>query len=186
MFYPFSRKEIEPYSYEDGELNELILESNLMVERPYDTTLPDFWRMSTHGKMVLCRAYREDRPAQGDREPGKCFSPTQLARELTELFLHAHALAQNVPEAQTVAFQLEWVGLKDRRIWDREADQRIERKSRTDGKAIILNDVPLADLPSHWPVLVAKTATQVVQLFDFKLELTEEWVRSISGKFRQL
>lgn len=187
MFYPFTRREIEPYTFHDPQLEEDVLETNLMVDRILDTTLPDFWRLAPSGKAALSRAYREDRSVREgeERKPGAIFSPTQLAQELTELVMHAHGLAQQFPGAEVIAFRMEWVGLKDRLIWDQEADKSIERKSRSD-RRVVSFEAPVSDLPARWPDLVAQAATQVVRLFDPSLELDADWVRRVSPKFRRL
>jgi hypothetical protein len=189
MFYLFSRSEIAPYTYYDPKLQEDVLETNLMVERKLIDTLPDFWRLAPGGKASLCRAYREDRPVEpaegGKRKPGGMFSLRLLAQELAEIMAHAHALAQHFPDAETVAFKMEWFGLKDRVVWDREASYSVERKARSDGRVLSF-EVLVSDLAARWPELVAEKATKVAHLFDPTLELNADWVRRVSKTFRQL
>jgi hypothetical protein len=189
MFYLFGRSEIAPYSYYDPKLQEDVLETNLMVERELSDTLPDFWRLAPSGKASLCRAYREDRPVDpaegGKRKPGGMFSLRLLAQELAEIMAHAHALAQHFPGAETVAFRMEWTGLKDRVVWDREAYYSVERKSRSDSRTLSF-EVPVSDLTNRWQELVAEMATKVAHLFDPTLELDADWVRRTSKRFRQL
>lgn len=190
MFYPFSRPEIRPYSIVDessGEGQHEILEASLLGDTASDTTLPDFWRLSTAGKASLVRAYREDRGNyEGtDLKPGEWFRPFFLARETAEVVSHASAMAQQFPAAESVAFRLEWFGLDGRRIADPEADWRRERIARTD-RRLYVGQWPVADLASHWPGVVSEVASSVTRLFDPELELNPDWVRSVAHKFRSL
>ena len=191
MFYPFSREGIRPYFVQEtleGKDAD-VLETNLIDRESDATTLPDFWRFCGLGYASLVRAYREDRHILRDRKttlrPGEWLSPFTLIREVSEYLRHALIVSRLLEGAQAVEFYGRWVGLANRRI--DEFDPGIEwhhRVARSDTRAV-QGEWSIPELAADWEAMVAEIATPVLRLFD-GLEVTAEWVRRDSRKFRQL
>jgi hypothetical protein len=191
MFYPFSRDEIRPYFVQDVvEGMEIdVLETNLIDQEAQSTTLPDFWRFCGLGYASIVRAYREDRHVVRDSEtnlrPGEWFSPHTLIREISEFLRHAVIISRAFESAQGVEFNGRWVGLANRRIdeFDSGIDWR-NRVARADTRTV-QGEWSVAELAADWENVVATLASPICRLFD-GLEVTGDWVRSDSRKFRQL
>ncbi|WP_246798802.1 hypothetical protein [Rhizobium leguminosarum] len=67
MFYPFTRPEIAAAlhpEFDDGRGVD-VLESNLVGDGNFDTSLPDYWRYAVDGRATIIRPYREDRQRTG-------------------------------------------------------------------------------------------------------------------------
>jgi len=191
MFYPFSPKEIRPYfvpSVVEGKEVD-VLETNLIGREIQTTTLPDFWRFCGLGYASLVRAYREDRyiPQKGETErlPGEWFSPYTLIREISEFIRHALVISRSFESAEGIEIEGRWNGLKNRRI--AEFDSGIHWRhyvSRVNGRNI-QGEWPVADLTANWEEVVATLASPICRLFD-GVEVTADWVRKDSRKFRDL
>jgi hypothetical protein len=186
MFYPFQPEQMAPYFITDASsgIENNILETSLLDRPVFSTTMPDFWRIAPSGMASLFRLYREDRAGEHTwSPPGISFSPYMLVREIAEVLRHAHALSRNFQSAYGIAFNFEWIGLRDRKIRDKHSDDSKNRTSRTNTKTV-RSEWPIADVANRWPEIVAETASEVCRLFDPTLRIEPEWVKSVSEKFR--
>lgn len=191
MFYPFTRDEIRPYiipeTLEGTEIE--VWEMSLLGQTQDSTTLPDFWRFSTHGYASLIRAYCEDRQVivqNGESlQPGTWFSPFTIIREIAEFVRHARAIGKLFSSAREVEIRGTWVGLANRRIdeFDPGNDWSF-RKSRANGRDV-RGKWPIGDLTSDWEGIIAQLASPVTRLFD-GLDVTRDWVKHATPKFRAL
>lgn len=191
MFYPFSPEDIRPYFYPDitdGTESD-VLETNLINAEVLTTTLPDFWRFSCNGYASLIRAYREDRHILRDSKtnllPGTWISPYTLIREVSEFVRHALVISKMFDSSTSVEINISWVGLANRRIdeFDPGVDWK-PRTSRADSRNV-QGQWPISELVANWEEIVATLATPVCRLFN-GLEVTENWVRKDSQKYREL
>lgn len=173
LFYPFTRPEIAPAFHAeatDGTGLE-VLEANLMGDGDFDTSLPDFWRVSPDGRASLVRPYREDRPdsvARTFRPAGSWLSPETIIRESTELVVHARQMALRFPTAEAVAFRIEWAGLNGRELadFDPAVYWSAGRIARADARTA-QGEWRLSTLQANWHEVVSELASPVLRLFGF-------------------
>ena len=191
MFYPFSEPEVAPVVYPeqlDGTGGDVI-EANLMGDRDFDTTLPDFWRVAPDGRVTLIRAYREDRQRSVmflNRAAGTWLSPETVIRETTELVAHARSLARRFETATKVSFQCSWIGLKDRQLDDFDssiywspiyiagAEQRTTK-----------GEWKVAKLGAAWSSVVAELSCPILRLFRLG-HCTQAFVEGMAPGFVKL
>lgn len=174
MFYPFTRSEIAPAFHpeaDDGAGPDL-LEANLMGDGAFDTSLPDFWRVSADGRASLIRPFREDRPrtvANLVRPAGTWLDPETIVRETTEAVIHARQMAARFSTAQSVAFRISWTGLRDRELaaFDPGIYWSAGRVARADARTVE-GEWPLVALQSNWQEVVAELTSPVLRAFGFE------------------
>lgn len=190
MLYPFTRDEIRPYVIPenvDGRETD-VWECSLLNNRGRETGMPDFWRFCGLGYASIVRGYREDRPvdrARFPRDPGTWLSPVVLVREVAELVRHAAMVARRFQTATHVEVCGSWVGLRDRTMGD--FDPGVEwhpRRSHADGRQIE-GRWSIEEVVADWPRVVSTLAAPVLRLFD-GFESSDQWVRSIENRFRQM
>ncbi len=171
MFYPFTRPEIAAAlhpEFDDGTGLD-ILESNLIGDRDFDTSLPDYWRYSVDGRGTIIRPYREDLQRSVDRKgraAGTWFSPETVIRETSELVTHARIMAERY-EGSRAAFRCTWRGLAGREIDDIDnISWSPGRRSRADQRTTTGTwDLPV--LMANWQEVVAELSCPVLGLFGF-------------------
>lgn len=165
MFYPFTRPEIAATVHPenpDGTGDDL-LETNLIANWQFDTSMPDFWRVTPDGRATLVRGYREDVRLE---EPGAWLSPVTVLRETAELVRHARAFARHFPTASTVKFRCTWTGLNGRKI--RDFDLSIywsPGRIATADKRITSGEWPVVKLNTDWHKIVAELGCPILKLF---------------------
>ena len=191
MFHQFTTKEIAPrvvLDEADGEEIEAF-ETNLLDGARFDTTVPDFWRITIDGRATLLRPYREDRnePLHLKRrglQPGMWLSPHTLMREVYEFVSHAKELAKAFPNADRVEFRCSWHGLKGRQIADfRPGVDWDEHTCHTNERTIQFS-ASTEQLTGDTASIAVELAAPVLRLFG--LELTKEWVLSELPSFRSI
>lgn len=182
MFYPFTRREIEPRIMIDeasGEGQDDFVETALVRARESQHVHTDLWRVTPAGKATIIRPYWEDNPdwaSQTSREPGSWFSPNLECRSVAEFVRHAQALAERFETAESVLFLCEWRGLLSRTIYEPGSYFSIEGESATDGR-ITTQEVPVGDLGTAWPEIVSNLVAPIVRLFSGSFRITPEYVR---------
>jgi hypothetical protein len=182
MFYPFTRPEIAAVVYPeqpDGTGLDL-LETNLIGNGQFDTSMPDFWRIAPDGRASLVRGYREDVRL---RNPGKWLSPTTVLRETTELVRHARAFARRFPTATAVSFRCTWLGLRGREI--RDFDPSIywhPGKIAAADRRITTGEWTVVQLNTDWSQIVADLGCPILALFGMDY-CSAEMVRGMAPKF---
>ncbi|HCN73761.1 MAG TPA: ATP-binding protein [Pusillimonas sp.] len=185
MFYPFTRPEIAATIHpenSDGTGDDL-LETNLVGNGQFHTSMPDFWRVAPEGRAALVRGYREDVRLE---DPGKWLSPETVLRETAELVQHARAFARYFPTASTVSFRCTWTGLDGRQI--RDMDPSIHWSSGrtpTADKRITSGEWPIVKLNTHWHQVVADLGCPILSLFGLDF-CSAELVASIAPRFVKL
>ena len=189
MFYPFTRPEIAAALHperDDGSGVD-VLESNLIGDGSFETSLPDYWRFAVDGRATLVRPYREDRRTSvsfNGKTSGTWISPETILRETAELVTHARIMAERAG-GTSVVFRCTWKGLSDRMIDDfgdiywspgrvARADQRTTSGS-WDLPAIVAN----------WHTVVASLACPVLNLFNFD-GCGEQLVAGLAPRFIKL
>ena len=189
MFFPFSEPKIKPavFSERADGTGVNLLETNLMGDRDFDTSLPDFWRVTADGRATLVRAYREDRKrsvSNVGRKAGTWLDPETVVRETTELVTHATALARRMEGATRVGFRCTWIGLKDRELagfnsyWHRGRIARAPRRT-TQG------EWGVAQLRAARSTIVAELSCQILELFDFR-DCNAAFVEGMAERFVKL
>ncbi len=189
MFYPFTRPEIAAAlhpEFDDGTGVD-VLESNLVGDGNFDTSLPDYWRYSVDGRATIIRPYREDRQRSVEgtgRKAGTWLSPETVLRETAEMVTHARIMAERF-EGSRVAFQCTWRGLAGREIndfdgiyWSPGRHARADQRTTTGTW-----DVPV--LAANWHEVVAQLSCPVLSLFGFT-ECSAEFVAGQAPKFIKL
>lgn len=185
MFYPFTRPEIAPTVHPenaDGTGDDL-LETNLIGNGQFDTSMPDFWRVAPDGRATLVRGYREDVRLEN---PGTWLSPETVLRETAELVRHAKAFARHFPTASTVSFRCTWAGLNGRQI--RDMDPSIywsPGRIATADKRITGGEWPVVKLNTDWHQIVAELGCPILTLFGLDF-CSAEFVASIAPRFVKL
>lgn len=165
MFYPFTRPEIAATVHpenSDGTGDDL-LETNLIGNGQFDTSMPDFWRVTPDGRATLVRGYREDVRLE---DSGVWLSPETVLRETAELVRHARAFTRHFPSASTVSFRCTWTGLNGRQI--RDFDPSIHwspGKTATADKRITSGEWPVVKLNTDWHQIVAELGCPILNLF---------------------
>lgn len=181
MFYPFTRPEIAAVvcpENPDGSGMDL-LETNLIGNGRFDTSMPDFWRVAPDGRASLVRGYRED--VRLDK-PGKWLSPMTVLRETAEVVSHARAFARRFPTATTVSFRCTWQGLRGREI--RDFDPGVywsPGKVAGAEKRVSTGEWPVTQLNADWPQVVADLGCPVLTLF--RMGCSADLVRGMAPKF---
>ncbi|WP_220475701.1 helix-turn-helix domain-containing protein [Sphingobium terrigena] len=189
MFYPFTRPEIAAAlhpEHDDGSGVE-VLESNLIGDGSFETSLPDFWRFAADGRATLLRPYREDRRSGisfSGRTSGTWLSPETVLRETAELVAHARIMAERAG-GTSVAFRCTWKGLSGRMIddfgniyWSPGRVARADQRT-TSGTW----DVPA--IVANWHAVVASLACPVLNLFNFE-GCGEQLVAGLAPRFVKL
>ncbi len=191
MFYPFSREEIAPAyhpEHNDGTgIN--VLEANLMGDGEFDTSLPDFWRVTTDGRATISRPYREDRIRTVDalgRAAGTWMSPETIVRETAELVTHARQFAKRFDTTATVAFRCSWIGLKNRELMDFDraiywSPGRIAKANQGTAEGEWTN----VQLAADWASVVAELACPILRLFGY-IDCNPEMVERMAPRFIKL
>lgn len=191
MFFPFSRPEIAPRIYpeeRDGTGGD-VLECDLIIEKDFDITLPDYWRLAPNGRVTLIRAYREDRERSAkalSRSSGTWLSPETVIRETTEVVTHARLLARHFQMPTRIAFRCTWLGLADRELADFDSSiywghghvSSADRRT-TEGEWVETT------VAATWPSVVAELCSPILCLFGFT-KCSADFVEGISSKFVKL
>jgi hypothetical protein len=188
MFYPFTRPEISPTirpEFGDGTGPD-VMETTLIAARDFDTSLPDFWRVSPDGRATIFRAYREDRRrTSGSVLPkaGTWLSPITVLRETAEIAAHARAMLPYFPTATHVQFRCTWAGLMDRELQDfnPEIYWGHGKICRTDTRTVEGEWTPAQLTASLW-VVVAELACPVLRLFGFS-DCSPAFVQKVAHRF---
>src|SRR5215208_5950779 len=173
MFYPFTKAELAPALHPerpDGSGSD-VLETNLMGDGDFDTSLPDFWRMAPDGRATLVRAYREDRTRtvqHTGRAAGTWLSPETVIRETAEIVTHARLLARRFETATQVSFRCTWIGLEGRELADFDASIYWSpgRVAKADRRATE-GEWNTAQLAAAWSTIVAELSCPIQRLFGF-------------------
>jgi hypothetical protein len=190
MFHPFDREEIRPRVVSeptaDGEI--LGAQTNLLIGRLGEATLPDFWRLRVDGLGTIFRAYREDKPGRQDVSPGRFrpgtwLRPWNLVRDIYEFLAFATLYGRAFESTTLIEVRGTWHGLKGRRIDDPHVDWR-PRYSDIDVRTATL-EFPAAGAIERLHELTASLANQVLGLFD-GFELSAGWVAQTAPTFRTL
>lgn len=189
MFYPFTRPEIAAAlhpEYDDGSGVD-VLESNLIGDGNFDTSLPDYWRFAADGRATLIRPYREDRRNSisfTGRTSGTWLSPETVIRETAELVAHARIMAERAG-GNCIAFRCSWKGLSGRLIDDfGDIYWSPGRVARADQRTIGgLWDVPA--IAANWHEVVASLACPILSLFSFD-GCAPELVAGLAPRFVKL
>ncbi len=189
MFYPFSGPNIEPVVFPeraDGTGGNL-LETNLMGDGDFDSSLPDYWRVAPDGRASLVRAYREDRERSVrdlERKAGTWLDPETVVRETTELVAHANGLARRMEGATRVGFRCTWMGLKGRELagfnspWRRGRIARATRRT-TEG------EWGVTQLRAARSTIVAELSCPILELFGFS-DCDSAFVERMADRFVKL
>jgi len=182
MFYPFARAQIAPAilpENPDGTGAD-VLEANLILGRRFETTMPDFWRVSSDGRASLIRGYREDVRLEA---PGRWLSPVTVLRETTELVRHARAFARRFPSASTISFRCHWKGLRGREI--RDIDPSVywsPGRTANARERTTLGEWSVAQLSADWPGIVADLGCPILSLFGLDF-CSADFVRGLAPRF---
>ena len=137
VFYPYTRRELAPYFIQDkatlrGRADEIL---ECFVAPPDVELGVDLWRVSPSGLAAHISIHREDEKEDSPGR-GRRFYPPFLSLGLTDIVLHASALAERFPAVEFVEFRCEWSGLRERELVG--ADGRLERRTgqiaRADGR----------------------------------------------------
>ena len=188
MFYPFTKPDIAPKLYPenvDGTGAE-VMECNLLVEGDFDNTLPDYWRLAPDGRVMLIRAYREDRASSAaslKRRSGTWLSPETVVRETTELVTHARLLARYFGTPTRISFRCTWLGLRGRQLadfdpgiyWGHGHIASADRRT-TEG------EWPVATMGATWTGIVSELCSPVLNLFGFT-RCSAEFVEGLAPRF---
>lgn len=191
MIYPFTGSENAPAfhpEYADGSGSN-VLEGNLLKNKDFDYSLPDFWRVASDGRATLIRAYREDRERskrESNFEPGTWLSPETVIRETAEFVTHARLLARHFETAKKVSFRCMWKGLKDRELADFSPEiywgqDRVAKAT----KRIVEGVWTPTQLAANWDAVVAELACPILLLFGFT-ECSPALVRAMAPRFIKL
>jgi len=182
MFYPFTKPEIAAAVYperSDGTGPDL-LETNLIDNGQFRTSLPDFWRVSPDGRASLVRGYREDIRLD---DPGRWLSPMTVLRETTELVRHARAFARRFPTATAVSFRCTWLGLHGREISDLDPSVYWSPgKIAAADKRITNGEWTVVQLNADWAKVVADLGCPILALFGMDY-CSAEMVQGMAPKF---
>ena len=166
-----------------------VLEANLMGDGNFDTSLPDFWRVSPDGRATLVRVYREDRERNVrdlQRAAGTWLSPETVIRETTELITHARLLARRFESATQISFRCTWVGLKQREF--SEFNSSVAWSPGRIAKAnqrTVEGEWSTAQLAANWATIVADLGCPILRLFGFT-ECGTPFVEGMKSKFIKL
>ena len=164
MFYPFTPPEIAAAVHPenpDGSGDDL-LETNLIGNGKFDSSMPDFWRVAPDGRATLVRGYREDVRFE---DPGAWLSPETVLRETAELVRHARAFARHFPTASTVSFRCKWTGLNERQIRDFDPSKYWPSRAATADTRITSGEWPVVKLNTDWHQIVAELGCPILNLF---------------------
>ena len=191
MFYPFTRPDIAPRLYPenvDGTGGDVV-ECNLIVNRNFDTSLPDYWRLAPDGRVTLVRAYREDRLRSATslhRRSGTWLSPETVVRETTELVTHARLLARYFEAPTRIAFRCSWLGLRGRQFadFDPAIDWGIGYVASADRRTSE-GEWPVATMAATWTGIVSQLCFPVLNLFGFT-RCSAEFVERLAPRFVKL
>ncbi len=182
LFYPFTIPEIKPSIHPeklDG-TGEGLLETNLLE---FETTLPDFWRVSPNGRASLVRGYREDKH---ERETKPWLSPETVLRETAELVRHARAFARRFPSASSVSFRCVWNGLKGREIGDfNPSIYWSPGRIAIANQRTVSGEYPVIQLATSWPKIVSDLGCPILHLFGFT-DCSPEFVEGMKDRFIKL
>ncbi len=185
MFYPFTVPEISPKIFpenSDGTGLEL-LEENLTYEDSFQTSLPDFWRVSPDGRASIVRGYREDYrliPA------GKWLAPITVLRETAELVRHARAYSRRFPSNTEINFLCTWVGLQNREIGDFDTGVYWRPgKISAANKRVVRGSWSTSQISADWPQVVAELGCPVLNLFGVDF-CNREFIRGMAQEFKSL
>ncbi|MXW79953.1 MAG: ATP-binding protein [Gemmatimonadetes bacterium] len=149
-----------------------VIEVNLTADPSFDTSLPDFWRVTPDGRASLIRAYREDRQYNAvstGRSAGTWLSPKLLILEVAELVAHARLFAHHFNSATSILFLCTWTGLAGRMLDDFRPDYHLTRynyQSRSNLR-ITQNRCTLSESTTDWKTIVIGLGRPVLRLFDF-------------------
>ncbi len=185
MFYPFTRPEIAATVHPENSdgTGEDLLETNLIGEGQFDTSMPDFWRVAPDGRATLVRGYREDVRLE---ESGAWLSPETVLRETAELVRHARAFARHFPTASAVSFRCTWNGLNGRQIGD--FDPSIywsPGRIATADKRTTCGEWPIVKLNTDWHQIVAELGCPILTLFGVNF-CSADLVAGMANRFIKL
>jgi len=171
MFYPFTRPDIAAalHTEHDDGTGIDVLESNLIGDGNFDTSLPDYWRYAADGRATILRPYREDRPRsvqEQGRSAGSWLSPETVIRETAELVAHASTMAEHCG-ADRVAFRCSWRGLAGREIDDFGGIYWSPGRSAQAPHRTTAGTWDVPALVADWHAVVAELSCPILSLFGF-------------------
>ena len=189
MFYPFTKPEIAAAlhpEFDDGTGVD-VLESDLIGDGSFDTSLPDYWRVAVDGRAALIRPYREDRRRsviEQGKQAGTWLSPETVIRETAELVSHARFMAERLG-GREVLFRCSWRGLNGRMIddfgsvyWSPGRSAQAEQRTTSGSWAV-------STLAASWQNVVADLACPVLAMFGFN-ECGPALVEGLAPRFVKL
>lgn len=191
MFYPFNRPDIAPAFHPerlDGTGPD-VLEGNLLGDKEFYTSLPDFWRIAPDGRATLIRAYREDRERSVKelaRPAGTWLSPETVFRETAELVTHARLLSRKFESATRISFRCSWIGLRGRALaeFNPSTDCSPSREAKADQRTVE-GEWPVAQVVAAWPAIVAELGCPILRLFGLT-DCSAKVVERMAPKFVKL
>lgn len=179
IFDPPYRRAVRPRFITDPALGDdeaEILETAWLRDSS-QTERSELWRVSTRGVASVVRPYSEDEFPPEAAFGGPWLSPTLLARELSELVLHARAVARLFGSARGVVFRCEWAGLAGRRLHDPSVRWVHNEKALANARTVSLY-TPAASLAHAWPEIAARLMAPVLRLIEPELSFGCDWFRS--------
>ena len=193
MFYPFNREGIQPLFTVDkdsGIGNEEFLQTSLLKD-PHGRSgsQSDMWRVSCSGLVTILRDYWEDEPRYSQHAslpPRTWLNPDHLFRNITEFVRHARAYAGRFPSATSVQLKCEWIGLKDRILFNPDGGHWRERPPAHEDTRVSSLKVPVSAFQEDWPNIVAKLGSPVMRLFAPDFPIDGDWVRRRSIRWRSI
>jgi len=189
LFDVYARPELAPYFTTDADENVEILESAVFPDVANLSDTVDFWRIAPSGFASHITTYNEDGEEIRKyvrKNTGSWFWPYKMIRDLHELVLHAYLLAGHLKSAESVEFQCEWWGLRDREIADADPNVRwIEGKIAKEDHRVTHGEWAVDEL-RRTSEIVSSLAAPVLRLFDPSFDCSAEWAGEQTTRFKQL
>ena len=190
MFNLFDRDEIRPQFKTDDQIEKgavEFLETNIVTKGR--TARGDLWRVGMNGMSFIARHYMEDdmeAPSDVDASQ-KWYDPWLHIRDLCELVRHARAVGEELQDIQTVHFQIEQKGLKDRKIASCSPSRIAGVYDAFGGSdtRVVRHSFEFAELITNLPNAVSTLYAPYNRVFDPSYKVSPEWIKQLMPSFNR-
>ena len=180
---PFSQLSAHQPHMSDNLIEMHIANSVASVRKIEDPSYWDFWCASFDGKLYTIRGYSED---ESGSDPGKTIDVSTPIWRVGEGLLFASRLAETFEEAEQIAIQCRFTGLKNRTLVSDPRRYSLYGGSvSSTGEVLLEHQVTLQQVQDNLPEIIHKLLSPFYERFNFfklPLELVQSELRNMRGK----